>query len=98
MLIHSPDDIGVVALVDPPLASASYSSAETVTVSVKNFGTNSQTGFTVKYLADGGTTYSGTYAGTITAGATGDFTFAAAADLSEFGTHEFVHGLNLQVI
>ncbi|MBK7109299.1 MAG: hypothetical protein IPH61_09285 [Bacteroidetes bacterium] len=83
-----PDDIGVVALVDPPLASASYSSAETVTVAVKNFGTNSQTGFTVKYVADGGTTYSGTYAGSLAAGATGNFTFASTTDLSEFGSHE----------
>ncbi|MFZ1611934.1 MAG: CARDB domain-containing protein, partial [Chitinophagales bacterium] len=84
-----PNDISVVSLVEPAITSASFTSSETVTVKVKNFGTNSQTGFTVKYLADGGTTYSGTYAGTITAGATGDFTFAAAADLSAFGTHSF---------
>ncbi|MBK8487955.1 MAG: hypothetical protein IPL48_09225 [Bacteroidetes bacterium] len=83
-----PDDIGVVSLVEPPMASASYSSAETVTVAVKNFGTNSQTGFTVKYVADGGTTYSGTYGGTLEPGATDNFTFASTADLSEYGTHE----------
>ncbi|MFN3939655.1 MAG: CARDB domain-containing protein, partial [Chitinophagales bacterium] len=83
-----PDDIGVIALVDPPIASASYTSSETVTVTIKNFGTNPPSGFTVKYQADGGTTYSGTYAATLNPGETGNFTFATGADLSAFGAHE----------
>ncbi len=82
-----PDDIGISAIV-APASSSSFSSSETVTVSIKNFGTNSQTGFTMKYVADGGTTYSGTYAGTLAADATDNFSFVSTADLSEFGSHE----------
>ncbi|MBT8257977.1 MAG: proprotein convertase P-domain-containing protein [Bacteroidia bacterium] len=77
------NDVGVIS-VDTPTDGA-LSNAETITVTVRNFGELDASGFNVTYQVDGGTVVSEAYAGTLTAGATAQHVFAATADLSTQG-------------
>jgi thiol-disulfide isomerase/thioredoxin len=61
--------------------------AEEVTVTITNFGVDPISGFGVSFVVDGGTPVTETYAGTLTAGQSGNYTFTATADLSAIGTH-----------
>lgn len=81
-----PNDIGVSAIFDPE--SGPYLSAtEPVTVEVTNYGTLTQTGFPVSYQLDGGTVYTETFTGTLTAGTSGLHTFGSSVDLSVLGDY-----------
>ncbi|MFN0276533.1 MAG: PKD domain-containing protein [Chitinophagales bacterium] len=82
------DDLGVIAIVSPAGASVAYSSAETVTVTIKNYGIEAQSGFPVNFQVDGGTIYTETYTGTIDVGETADYTFTATEDFSVDGVYE----------
>lgn len=82
------NDIGVINVSDP--VSAPYlSAAESVTVTVKNFGTLPKTGFPVNYQVNLGPVYTQTFTGTINPGETGDLTFTTTADLSADGEYIF---------
>lgn len=83
-----PDDIGVITLIDP-VSTTTLGTAETVTVEVQNFGTNSQSGFTVYYQVDGGTVHSDVYSGTLSPGGIGTLTFTDTEDFSIIGPYEF---------
>lgn len=82
-----PNDVGVTDLITP-VSGVDLTTTETVSVTVKNFGTLPQSGFPVNFQADAGTIHTETFTGTLTAGASATFTFAATADLSAEGLHE----------
>jgi len=75
--------------ISAPVSAVNLSAAETVTATIKNFGTTTITsGLSVCYKIDGGTPVTESYNGaSIAAGASVTYTFAAKANLSAFGTH-----------
>lgn len=77
------NDVGVVSI-DAP-ANGDLSGAEDITVTVRNYGDNVQTGFPVTYQIDGGTVITETFTGSLNGGAEAQFTFAQTADFSGNG-------------
>lgn len=73
-------DVGVIAITSP--VTGLLTATETVTVSVRNFGLEDQTNFPISYSVDGGIPETELFTGTLPAGETQDFSFAASADLS----------------
>jgi hypothetical protein len=83
-LVSYPYDIGVESI-DSPL-SGTLSNAETVTVSITNYGENEASNFEVSYQVDGGSVVTETYTGTVASTETVQHTFSTTADMSEVGT------------
>ncbi len=83
-LVSYPYDIGVESI-DSPL-SGTLSNAETVTVSITNYGENEASNFEVSYQVDGGSVVTETYTGSVASTETVQHTFSAPADMSEVGT------------
>ena len=75
-----PDDIGVLS-VDAPV-SGSLTDAESITVTIRNFGSNDITDPMVQYTIDGGAPVTEQFSGTISAGTNESYTFTETADLS----------------
>ncbi|MDT0556477.1 proprotein convertase P-domain-containing protein [Patiriisocius hiemis] len=73
-------DAGVVDIVAP--VDGDLSAPQDVTISVRNFGLNDISNVPVSYTIDGGAPIAGVVPGTITSGATVDYTFTVQADLS----------------
>ncbi|MEI6694847.1 MAG: GEVED domain-containing protein [Bacteroidota bacterium] len=69
-----PQDGGVIAIISPTLTSL-VGDIVTVSVTVKNFGTDILTNIPVRYQIAGGAVQMGTLAGPLAPGATGNFTF-----------------------
>jgi hypothetical protein len=82
-----PDDIGVESI-DELTGSCGLSAAETVTVTLTNYGSNPQTGFDVSYTINGGPPVVETYMATLAPLATDTFIFATTADLSGLGPYD----------
>lgn len=76
-------DTGITGFVTP--VSGPLTANEAVTVNVKNYGTITQSGFSVYYNVDGGTNVTETFSGILTAGQEAQFTFTVPADLSTPG-------------
>jgi hypothetical protein len=91
--IFSDPDVGVTALVDPPyLACAqTYNAAQTVTVTITNFGVNPVSNIPVVCNVTGGTTatLNGIFPGPLAGGASANFTFAATIDMSLDAVYNF---------
>ncbi len=83
------DDIGVSAIVAPS-SGVNLGSAEVVTITVKNHGTEAQSNFDVDFTLDGGTPVTETISATINGGDTYDHTFGTTVDLSALGDYVFV--------
>lgn len=81
-----PNDLGVSDL-NAPVSSTGLTTSELVTVTVENFGTNTQSGFNVYYNVNGGPTHSDVYPGTLLAGETGLFTFSVPEDFGAIGDY-----------
>jgi len=64
----------------------------TVQATVKNYGLQDQSGFSVRYSLDGGPYVTESFAGTLTAGATATFTFTQMATINAAGAHTLVVG------
>lgn len=82
----SPDfgnDVGIIAVVDP--FNSSLSSSEQVTVTIRNFGRNTQTNIPVTYTLDGGTEITETFTGTLAGTSSMNFTFSVPANLGNVG-------------
>ncbi len=82
------NDIGIIAIPTP--ISSDGLGAETVTITIENFGTQEQSNFDVSYSVDGGTAVIETVTGPIAADSTVDYTFTQTADLSQSGSYEIV--------
>ena len=74
------NDVGVVSIDSP--TTGTLTNAETVTVTVFNFGENAASGFDVSYQIDGGTLVTENFTGSLASQASAQFTFSATADLS----------------
>ena len=81
------NDIGIVGFTAPE--TGTFLSDETVSVTIKNFGTQDQTGFDINYIIDGGTPVVETVGVTLPAGESTSYSFTQTADLSELGTYNF---------
>jgi len=77
------DDVGVISI-DTPVDGA-LDAAETVSVTLRNYGLDDQTNFPVSFQVDNGTVVTENYTGTMAAGAVSSFTFTETADLSIAG-------------
>lgn len=77
------DDMGISDIVTP--TNGILTNAETVTVSIRNFGTDSQSNIPVELRVDGGLVASETYNGTIAGNDVFDYTFTQTVDLSTPG-------------
>ena len=75
-----PDDVGVSAFISP--VDGVLTPTESITIEVRNFGSNDVSGFPVQYTIDGGAPVVETFSGTLPAGQSATFTFAQQADLS----------------
>lgn len=76
----SPNDVGVTSIDAPN--DGLLGATESITVSIRNFGTNPQSNIPVSYTIDGGAAVNETYTGTIAPGVTESYTFTQTADLS----------------
>ncbi len=88
-----PMDVGVDALLDPNEA-CSLGNAESITISIQNTGSTTETGFDVTYEVNGPT---GTFMVTenidtlsIAPGASVPYTFNVPLDMSLFGSYDFI--------
>jgi subtilisin-like proprotein convertase family protein len=77
------NDIGVISI-DSPI-SGLLTNTETITVTIRNFGVNTVSGFDVNYQIDNGSVISETYTGSIESSTSAQYTFTATADLSTEG-------------
>ena len=77
------NDVGVQALVSP--VSAPNLGNEVVTITVRNFGTASQSNIPVTYTVNGGAAVTGVVPGPLAGGASVNYTFAGTVDMSTVG-------------
>jgi len=90
----NPLDVGVTAISGPSSGSG-LSSAEDVVITIKNYGSSTQTSIPVFYILDGGDPETDTYTGSIEQGQSDSFTFTTPIDLSELGDYAIVSGTEL---
>lgn len=83
LLEPMPDDIGVISINSP--TNGVLTNAETVEVTIRNFGNNDITDPMVQYSLDGVDAPAEMFSGTITAGTTATHMFATTADLGVDG-------------
>jgi hypothetical protein len=81
------NDVGALEITAPTSGSG-LSNAETITVTLKNFGAATQSNFDVQYVIDGGTPVVENFAGPIAAEEEASFDFATTADFSALGTYD----------
>ncbi|WP_025742475.1 GEVED domain-containing protein [Aquimarina pacifica] len=74
-------DVGVISI-DAPLDNITYTDTETITVSIKNFGSTAQSDIPVTYSVNNGTDVTEMFTGPLAAGETVSFSFATTVDLS----------------
>lgn len=80
-------DLGVITVIEP--VSGTYlSSAETVTVTIENFGALTQSNFDVTFILDENAPVTEQVSGPLAMESTLDYTFTSTADLSGIGYHE----------
>ena len=76
-------DVGVNAIIQPE--NGTLTNAETVEVSIRNYGSASQSNIPLQLRVDGNLIASETFPGTIASGSTATYTFSQTADLSTPG-------------
>lgn len=76
-------DVGVNALIQPE--DGVLTNAETVEISIRNYGNDTQTNIPVQLRVDGNLIASETFPGSITSGNTANYTFSQTVDLSNPG-------------
>lgn len=77
------NDVGVTSINEPN--DGELSDAETVTITVFNFGEDAQSNIPVSYQVDGGGAVNEIMAGTLASGTSGEYTFSATANLGTVG-------------
>ncbi|MDY8135242.1 GEVED domain-containing protein [Aquimarina sp. 2201CG5-10] len=74
------NDVGVISIDTPN--DATFTNAEVVTITIKNFGETTQNNIPVSYSINGGAVVNEIFTGSIASGATASFSFNATADLT----------------
>lgn len=82
----SPNDMGVSAITSPG-SGCNLSASEVVSVNVTNFGTNTQTAWSVNYRINAGPVVTEPMTGSLASGATVSYNFTATANLGTPGTY-----------
>lgn len=77
------NDVGVINMNQP--MDGLLSENETIEITIRNFGLNTQSNFDVTYQIDGGTIITETFTGSIESATNETFTFSSTADLSTVG-------------
>lgn len=82
--------VGIGGVVSPA-GSCNLGASTPVTVKIRNNGTNDQNNVTIPvfYSINGGAAVAGSFTGTLASGATANYTFPTAANLSTAGTYTF---------
>ena len=89
-----PNDVAVIA-VSGPVPGCGQTTQETVTVTIRNFGSLTQTSIPVSYKVNGTAVGSGTWTGTLPPNGTANFTFTQKANLAARGTYDIEGTTNL---
>ena len=76
-------DVGVNAIIQPE--NGTLTNAETVEISIRNFGSAAQAGIPLQLRVDGNLVASETYTGSIAGGATANYSFTQKVDMSTPG-------------
>lgn len=74
------NDVGVISIDTPD--DATFTTSEVITVTIKNYGTTTQSNIPISYSINGGTAVNEIFTGTIGAGQTASFTFNTTANLT----------------
>lgn len=88
-----PNDVGVTQIVSP-VSGINLTAAENVTVTIKNFGGQSQNNFPISYTING-TTINEQFTGTLAPNSSVNHTFTQTANLSSIGVYAFSSTTNL---
>lgn len=89
------DDVGIVDVVSPQ--DATLGEEEELTVTIRNFGLDTQTSVPLEFSVDGGQTFTETFTGELPRTSEEQFTFSTSVDLSDAGeSYEFVVRTNLE--
>ncbi|MBK0401665.1 right-handed parallel beta-helix repeat-containing protein [Adhaeribacter sp. BT258] len=83
------DNVGIVA-VSGPAANCGLSAQESITVTIKNFGTSTQTAIPVTYSVNGVVKANEVYNGSLAYNATANYTFTVKTDMSVAGPYTIV--------
>ncbi len=89
------NDVGIVDITDP--VSGDLSAAETVTVTIFNYGTEEQSNFPIRLIVDDVTIVDEVFTGTIAVGQNIDYTFSQTIDLSIEG-NTYTIGSSTQLV
>jgi hypothetical protein len=81
------NDVGIVTVSGSGLTGCGLSATETITITIRNFGTATQTSIPVSFSVDGITIASETFVGSIAPNDTASYTFTAKANLAISGSH-----------
>ncbi|WP_103864948.1 T9SS type A sorting domain-containing protein [Aquimarina sp. I32.4] len=87
-------DVGIIS-VDAPQNNSTYTNNETITVTIKNYGTTAQSNIPISYTINGATAITETFTGTVAPLETASFSFATSADLSTERTYTVTAETNL---
>jgi hypothetical protein len=79
------DDVGIYEVVSPQ--TDQNLGSESITVKVKNYGADDQSGFDIQYILDSGSPIIQSFDNTIGSEEVLSFTFDVSGDFSEIGTH-----------
>jgi len=80
------NDAAITAIISP-VSGIGLTNAESVTATIKNYGTNAITSLGLELTVNGTVVATETFTGNIASGASVDYTFTATADLSAAGSH-----------
>jgi len=82
-----PDDIGVTQIATP-VSDPGLTESESISITIENFGGESQTNFDVMYVLNGADPVSEQVAGPLNGASTMPYTFSTPGDFSALGDHE----------
>ncbi|MFC5271456.1 T9SS type A sorting domain-containing protein [Adhaeribacter terreus] len=83
------NDVGITALIAPVAGNCGASAQENVTVTIKNYGSATQTNIPVSYQIGSNSPVTGNFTGSLASGASINYTFPTPANLSTTGNYIF---------
>ncbi len=83
------NDVGI-NFITAPNFSTVINGTETITVSLKNFGTQTQTNFPIHYNINNGTAVNEVYTGSLAPNSTASYSFSTTSDFSSLGTYDIL--------
>jgi len=81
------NDVGL-TFITAPTSSSVLGNSETITVTLENFGTQTQSNFPIHYSINNGTVVNEVYTASLAANTTASYSFLNTADLSGLGTFD----------